>query len=114
MDHLAFQLVRVQDLKLATKAVADFYSAFHITAALNGAILFGWVILTIGAYLSGTLSVFRAVVLACMATLMMGVLKGSSPVSIITVSGLCIALVPLGVRVLKEARHPDRRTVVYG
>ena len=111
VDHLAFQLVRVQDLKLATKAVADSYGAFHITAALNGAILFGWIILAIGAYLSRTLSVFRAVALACMSALMMGVLKGSSPVSVIAVSGLCIALVPLGVRVLKEARYPDRRTV---
>jgi drug/metabolite transporter (DMT)-like permease len=55
---------------------------------------------------------FRAVALACMSALMMGVLKGSSPVSVIAVSGLCIALVPLGLRVLKETKYPDRRTIV--
>src|SRR5262249_40724744 len=32
IDHLAFQMVRVQSLEHATKAVADSYGAFHIVS----------------------------------------------------------------------------------
>lgn len=113
VDHLAFQLVRVQDLKLATKAIADSYGAFHITTALNGAILFGWIILAIGAYLTKTLPLFRAVALACMSALMMGVLKGSSLVSVIAVSGLCIAFIPLGINIIKGIEYTGNRTVIF-
>jgi hypothetical protein len=80
INHLAFQLVRVQNLQLATKAIADAYGAFYIVASLSGAILFGWTILAIGAYRSGTLSLVRSLALGLMSALMLGVLKGSSPV----------------------------------
>jgi hypothetical protein len=102
VDHLAFQLVRVQGLESATKAVADAYGAFNIIATLNGTILFGWVILAIGAYLSGTLGLVRSIALGLMAVLMMGILKGSSWVSVMATASLCIAFVPLGIKVLTD------------
>lgn len=111
VDHLAFQLVRVQGLDVATKAVADSYGGFNIIATLNGAILFGWIILAIGAYLSGTLGLFRSIALGLMAALMIGVLKGSSLVSVVATTGLCIALVPLGFKVLKDGPLPDFKAV---
>lgn len=112
VDHFAFQLVRLQGLDMATKTVADSYGAFHIISMLNGTILFGWIILAIGSYLSGTLGLIRAIALACMAALMIGVLKGSSIVSIIATLGLCIALVPFGIQVLKDGPSLNRKTIV--
>ncbi len=104
IDHLAFQMVRVQDLPTATRTVAGSYGAFHIVSALTATILFGWIVLAIGAYLSGTLGLVRSIALGSMAALMIGVLKGSSPTSVISTAGLCIALVPLGVTSLRA--HP--------
>jgi hypothetical protein len=106
VDHLAFQLVRVLNLELATKTVASSYGAFHIVTTFNGLILFGWIILAIGAYLSGTLGLLRAIALGLMAALMMGVLKGSSVVSVVATTGLCVALVPLGIQVLRQPPRP--------
>jgi hypothetical protein len=111
VDHLAFQLVRVQNLDLATKAVADSYGAFHMFHSLSGAILFGWVLLAIGAYRSGTLGLLRSVALGLMSALMMGVLKGSTAVSVIATSGLCVALVPLGIKVLRDGPMPSSRAI---
>jgi hypothetical protein len=111
IDHLAFQLVRVQSLEIATKTVADSYGAFHIVSTLNPVIFFGWIILAIGAYLSGTLGLFRSIALGMMSALMFGVLKGSSMASVIVISGLCVAFVPLGVDVLRNGPTPSYRTI---
>jgi hypothetical protein len=112
INHLAFQLVRVQNLQLATKAVMDSYGAFHIVASLSGAILFGWTILAIGAYRSGTLSLVRSLALGLMSALMLGVLKGSSLVSVLATVGLCVALIPLGVKVLGDGPAPGTRRII--
>jgi hypothetical protein len=112
VDHFAFQLVRVQNLELATKAVAGSYGAFHIISTLNGAVLFGWLVLAIGGYLSGTLGLLQSVALGVMAALMIGVLKGSTLVSVIATGGLCVALVPLGIKVLREGPMPNHRVIV--
>jgi len=106
IDHLAFQLVALHGVSLATSTVAKSYGAFHVVASLNAAIFFGWIVLAIGAYRSGVLGLPRSIALGLMALLMMGVLKGTSPTSVIATGGLCIALVPLGVKVLRERPHP--------
>lgn len=87
VDHLAFQLVHVQGLEVATQAVRDSYGANHIVKTLNPAIMLGWIVLAIGAYRAGTLGLVRSVALGLMACLMMGVLKGSSIVSVIAAGG---------------------------
>ncbi|GAB3900253.1 hypothetical protein GCM10028803_22780 [Larkinella knui] len=112
INHLAFQLVRVQNLESAIRAVADSYGAFHIVATLSAAVMFGWIVLAIGAYLSGTLNLFRSIALGSMAALMIGVLKGSSVVSVLATTGLCIALIPLGVQVLQDGPKPGIQTVL--
>ncbi|GAB3935850.1 hypothetical protein [Larkinella terrae] len=112
INHLAFQLVRVQNLEQATKAVADSYGAFHVVSVLSGAIMAGWVVLAIGAYQSGTLGLIRSVALGAMSALMLGVLKGSSAVSVLATSGLCVALIPLGFKVLTGGPKPEIRTVL--
>jgi hypothetical protein len=111
-DYMAFQSTRVQDLNIVTKTVAASYGAFHVVSALNGAILFGWIILAIGAYLSGTCGLVRSIALGLMSALMIGVLKGSSAMSVIAVAGLCLALVPLGIDILTARPNPPIRTVM--
>lgn len=113
IDHLAFQLVNVQGLDSATVAVSESYGAFHIVSVLSGTIMFGWVLLAIGAFLSGTLGAVRAVALALMAILMLGVLKGSTVVSVIATAGLCVAMCPLGIKVLREGERPRLRDILF-
>jgi hypothetical protein len=112
IDHLSFQLVQFQNLTLATKAVADSYGAFHSITALSPLILFGWAVLAVGAYLSGTLGAVRAIALGSASVLMIGVLKGSSWTSVVAASGLCIALLPLGFKVLTQKPTPSLRTFI--
>ncbi|GAB4025540.1 hypothetical protein [Spirosoma gilvum] len=112
INHLAFQLVKVQNLQLATKAIADSYGAFHIVSSLSAAIMFGWAILAIGAYRSGVLSLVGSIGLGLMSALMLGVLKGASLVSVLATTGLCVALLPLGRGVLMAGPIPGVRTVV--
>ena len=112
IDHLAFQLVRAEGPGAATKFVAGSYGAFHIVSTLNGAILAGWIVLAAGAYRAGVLGLFRSIALSMMALLMLGALKGTSPTSVLAVAGLCIALVPLGVTVLRDPPAPTARTIL--
>lgn len=112
INHLAFQLVNIQGLDLATKTIAKSYGAFNILATLNGTIMFGWLILAIGSYLSGTLGLLRSIALGLMMGLMIGVLKGTSLFSVVAAAGLCIAFVPLGLRVLKDGSVPGFKAVV--
>jgi hypothetical protein len=112
IDHFAFQLVRIHDLDLAQKTVAGSYGAFHIVSMLSSFILFGWIVLAIGAYLSNTLGLLRSLALASMAALMIGVLKGSTMVSVGATAGLCLALVPLGIQVLRQGPTPGYKPVI--
>jgi len=52
------------------------------------------------------------VALGYMAALMIGVLKGTTWVSVVATGGLCIALVPLGIQILREAPSPSGRAVL--
>ena len=112
INHLAFQLVNTQGLELATKTIADSYGAFNIIATLNGTIMFGWFFLAVGSYLSGTLGLIRSIALGLMGALMSGVLKGTSVFSIVAAFGLCIALVPLGFKVLNDGPRPSFKATI--
>ena len=112
VDHLAFQLVRIEGLDSATKTVAESYGAFHIVSGLTACILAGWFVLAVGAYLSSIMGALRALALGLMSALMIGVLKGSSVTSVIATSGLCVALVPLGISVLNTPPKPHWRQFV--
>jgi hypothetical protein len=112
IDHLAFQVVNVQSLKLATKIVADSYGAFHIVSTLNLAIMVGWIILAIGGYRSKVLNIFNSVALGLMSTLPLGVLKGTTIFSIIATAGLCAACIPLGVKTIKNGPNPGVKKVI--
>lgn len=113
IDHLAFQLVDVQSLEAATKAVDDSYQVFHVVRYFNGMMMIGWVLLAVGAYRSGALGPVRSVALASMAFLPLGTLKGTRTESTFLILGLCLALIPLGIKVLRDGPPPSRRAVVW-
>ncbi|MFD1936995.1 hypothetical protein ACFSKW_36555 [Nonomuraea mangrovi] len=112
VSHLAFQLVDALGLPAAQKAVATTYGAFHVFKAVNVCIMTGWIVLAVGAFRAkafgaGAAGMVRCVALALAAGLPLGVLKGSSdPISLVALLGLAVALVPLGVTVLREASAP--------
>ncbi|HCT79092.1 MAG TPA: hypothetical protein DGG94_20405 [Micromonosporaceae bacterium] len=111
VDHLAFQLARVQGVEAATDAVAESYGAFHVMSTFSAAIMFGWIVLAIGAYRAKVLGLVGSVALGLMATMPLGVLKGTTWFSVLAAAGLCIALVPLGIRTLREGPRPSWKTV---
>ncbi|WP_216657724.1 hypothetical protein [Sphingobacterium shayense] len=112
INHLAFQLTKVQNVASATKAVGDSYGAFHIVSTLSAAIMFGWIILAIGAYRSRTLNLVGSIALGLMSILMLGVLKGATFTSIIATSGLCIAFLPLGNKMMRSDSLPTIKTTI--
>ncbi|HEY1093510.1 MAG TPA: hypothetical protein VGE61_02320 [Glycomyces sp.] len=107
VDHLAFRLAADEGPEAATRAVADAYGAWHLMSAFSVAIMAGWVVLAIGAFRSkvfgsGLLGIVRTAALASMSLLPLGVLKGTTPLSVVAACGLAVALVPLGVQVLRD------------
>jgi hypothetical protein len=112
IDHMALQLVRVQNLESATKAVADSYQVFHIFRYLNGYIMMGWICIAIAAYRSGTLTLFKAISLGLMVIVPFGTLKGTE-IRAVGILGLCMALLPLGIRVLGQAPPLSRRAKMW-
>ncbi|WP_153036624.1 hypothetical protein [Amycolatopsis sp. YIM 10] len=112
VDHLAFQLVRVLGQDTATRVIADSYGAYHVLRVCTVPMIFGWVVLAIGAWRSRALGRVGAVALGAMTAMPVGVLKGTEWLSVVAAVGLCVALVPLGVRVLRECRWPAPAVVV--
>jgi hypothetical protein len=112
VDHLAFQLVRSQGVRPATEAVSAGYGAFHIFATLNLAILAGWIVLALGAWRTRVLGPVRAAALGLTAALPLGVLKGTTPLSLVALAGLCAGLMPLGLALLREGPRPSRKAVL--
>lgn len=111
IDHLAFQLVDVQGLPAATKAVTDSYGAWDAFRTPVLCVVFGWYLLAFGAYRSGTLGLVRSLALAATSAFMVGTLKGTDWTSVVAATGLCAAFVPLGVRILREGERPSRRSL---
>ena len=81
------------------------YRGRTILAAFSLLIAAGTV-LAFGAWRAGVLPWWRALALAGMLALMLGVLKGSSWVSVACLVGLAVAFVPLGVDVLADGPRP--------
>ncbi|WP_314615440.1 hypothetical protein [Streptomyces stackebrandtii] len=112
VDHLAFQFADRQGAEAAARFVGETYGAFHIFSAFNVAIMGGWLLLAAGAWRARVLGPVRASALAATAALPLGVLKGTTPLSVVAVAGLCLALVPLGITVLRDGPAPGRATAL--
>ncbi|GAA2426156.1 hypothetical protein GCM10010433_27660 [Streptomyces pulveraceus] len=112
VDHLALQLVRSQGIDAATEAISAGYDAFRVFSAPNLAMLAGWIVLALGAWRTRVLGPVRAAALGLTATLPLGVLKGTTPLSLVVLAGLCAGLVPLGLALLREGPRPSREAVL--
>lgn len=109
IDQFALGLVKRHGAEYATQLVAESYPDLHLFSYLSFTIMFGWFVLAFAAYRSGVLGAVRSLCLAAMGLLPLGVLKGTEVLSIVGTVGLCVALVPVGVSLL---RKPSRRSVL--
>jgi hypothetical protein len=108
INTFAFALVDSLGPNAATQAVGAYYGHREwIASSLTLAVMSGWIVLAAGCFLSRTLGLLPAVALALMSGLMIGVLKGSTWASVIEVTGLVVAFVPLGVRFVSNAPRPS-------
>ncbi|MEU0877805.1 hypothetical protein ABZ345_04335 [Lentzea sp. NPDC005914] len=112
VDHAAFSATKHLGVEGATELVAKGYGDLHLFSFLSFTIMFGWFVLSIAAYLGGELGKVRSVAFATMGLLPLGVLKGTEVMSVVGTVGLCVALVPLGIRVLAEQPRPTKRQVL--
>jgi hypothetical protein len=105
---MAFQMASVLGADQAFTVVSDTYRAFHVFRYLNGSTMLGWPLLAIGAYRAGILGPVRSAALALMFMLPFGTLKGTE-IRSVAIVGLCVALVPLGIRILRDGPPLSRR-----
>jgi hypothetical protein len=110
IDQAAHGLARHHGAEFATDLVSQSYQDMHLFSFLSFTILFGWLVLAFAAYRSSVLGPVRAVALAGMCLLPLGVLKGTEITSVIAIVGLCVALVPGGLRLASNGPRPSRRS----
>jgi hypothetical protein len=106
VDHASAQLVTARGAESATRLVSETYGAFHVFSTLNAAVMGGWVLLAVGAYRSRVLGPLRATALALASAMPLGVLKGTTALSVAAAAGLCAALVPFGVTAWRTGPAP--------
>ncbi|MBF8189674.1 hypothetical protein ITP53_28870 [Nonomuraea sp. K274] len=106
-DQTAFQLTEVIGLDQATNAItkeyADVsYGPWRVPVWASVGQYAGSLLLAIAVWRSGLFGTARAVMLLLAGGTWMGVLKGASIPDVLVTVLLCVALVPLGVRVLRD------------
>ena len=112
VDQAAFNATEQLGVERATALVAGGYGELHLFSFLSFTIVFGWFVLAVAVYRAKALGLFRSVALATAGLLPLGVLKGTELLSVVGTAGLCVALVPLGVRVLREQPRLTRKNVL--
>lgn len=112
IDQAAHGLVRREGVAGATALVGESYQDLHLFSFLSFTIVSGWLVLAYAAYRTGALGRVRAVALAATSALPLGVLKGTEITSVIAVVGLCVALIPSGVQLLRSGPPPTRKSIL--
>ncbi|MFC4627007.1 hypothetical protein ACFO6V_02095 [Promicromonospora alba] len=112
MDHMAFRFADALGARATEAAVSATYGSFQIFSVLNVAILVGWIVLAIGAWRTRVLGLAAAVALALTSALPLGLLKGTTVLSLVALGGLAFALVPMGVRELLRRPRPRPAVVL--
>ncbi|MGI5286103.1 hypothetical protein ACQEVF_22580 [Nonomuraea polychroma] len=106
-DQTAFQLTEVIGLDQATSAIMKeyvdiSYGPWRVPVWASAGQYAGSLLLAVAAWRSGLFGTARAVMLLLAGGTWMGVLKGASIPDVLVTGLLCVALVPLGVQVLRE------------
>lgn len=112
IDQAALGLAGRRGPGFAESVVSESYQDLHLFSFLSFTIMFGWYVLAFATYRAKVLGVVGSIGLATMGLLPLGVLKGTEFVSIIGTAGLCVALVPAGIRALLESPRPSRKTML--
>ncbi|MCV4231028.1 hypothetical protein OHJ21_07560 [Virgibacillus sp. LDC1] len=111
VDNLAYWLVQFQGLELATTFISESYAynyqGFYVIATILFSGMIGWFVLAIGAFRSRTLNLPYSIALGLMGIHSLGVLKGTSWDTLVAVIGLCVALTPLGIKILQDGPTPS-------
>jgi hypothetical protein len=105
-DQTAFQLTEVIGLDGATKAIMKeyvdiSYGPWRVPVWASVGQYAGSLLLAVAAWRSGLFGTGRAVMLLLAGGTWVGVLKGASIPDVLVTGLLCVALVPLGARVLR-------------
>ncbi len=113
-DQTAFQLTEVLGPGQATNAImreyVDIsYGPWRVPVWASAGQYAGSLLLAVAAWRSGVFGTARAVMVLLAGGTWMGVLKGASIPDVLVTGLLCVALVPLGVRMLQ-----DRLTIPAG
>jgi hypothetical protein len=110
-DQAAVDLARHNGTDAATTFVGAAYGDLHLFSYLSFTILIGWLVLAFGAWRSGELGMVRSIGLAAASLMPLGVLKGTTILGAVGAAGLCIALVPTGISLLRSGPRPSTRQV---
>ncbi|MFI6905958.1 hypothetical protein ACIBKY_32165 [Nonomuraea sp. NPDC050394] len=117
-DQTAFQLTEVIGLDQATNAIMKeyvdiSYGPWRVPVWASVGQYAGSLLLAVAAWRSGLLGTARAVMLLLAGGTWMGVLKSASIPDVLVAALLCVALVPLGVRILaNRPTAPSARSKV--
>ncbi|MEV5557186.1 hypothetical protein AB0L44_26310 [Nonomuraea wenchangensis] len=106
-DQTAFQLTEVIGLEQATNAVMKeyvdiSYGPWRVPVWASAGQYAGSLLLAVAAWRSGLFGTARAVMLLLAGGTWMGVLKGASIPDVLVTGLLAVALIPLGVQVLRD------------
>ncbi|SDI55760.1 hypothetical protein [Nonomuraea jiangxiensis] len=106
-DQSAFQLTEAIGLDHATDAIMKeyvdiSYGPWRVKSWASVGQYAGSLLLAVAAWRSGLFGTARAVMLLLAGGTWMGVLKGASVPDVLVTGLLCVALVPLGVQVLRD------------
>ncbi|MEV0144772.1 MULTISPECIES: hypothetical protein [unclassified Nonomuraea] len=106
-DQTAFQLTEVIGLDQATNAIMKeyvdiSYGPWRVPVWASVGQYAGSLLLAIAAWRTGLFGTARALMLLLAGGTWMGVLKGASIPDVLVTGLLCVALVPLGVRMLRD------------
>lgn len=106
-EQTAFQLTEIIGLDQATYAITEeygdiSYGPWRVPVWASVGQYAGSLLLAVAAWRSGVFGTARAAMLLLAGGTWMGVLKGSSIPDVLVTGLLCVALVPLGVRTLRD------------
>ena len=107
VNYLNIQLADIADQAGAATALEDAESTLNIVNICGPALLVGLVVLAVGAAKSGVLSRSGSIALGLSALAPLGLLSGVIVISIAAWLALAVALIPLGLRTLREGSLPS-------
>ncbi|WP_283136488.1 hypothetical protein [Rhizohabitans arisaemae] len=113
VDHTAFQLVDRLGLAQATGVVMDLYveisyGPWRVPISVAFGLYIGALALGVAAFRAGVFGTGRLVLFLWSGTLWTGVLKESTLDGVVSSGLLCLVLVPLGVKLLRDAVPESR------